>query len=93
MLFSFPLIARQVYPKGIDKAITNTTKKPETNEANVTVPGKANPPGLPGFAGRSGGWIAVLLRPQKAVFASLVRKIFETGGRFEKSNFFFFYQP
>ena len=31
--------------------------------------------------------------PQKAVFASLVRKIFETGGRFEKSNFFFFYQP
>ena len=76
----------------MEKAITITTKDSETNEANVTVPGKANPPGLPGFAGRSGGWwIAVLLRPQKAVFASLVRKIFETGTCFEKSNFFFPY--
>jgi len=35
--FSFPLIATQVYSKGIDKAITITTKESETNEANVTM--------------------------------------------------------
>ena len=28
----------------------------------------------------------------KVLFASLVRKIFETGERFEKSNFFLFYR-
>jgi len=55
VLFSFPLIARQVYPKGIDKAITNTTKKPETNEAYVTMAEKSKIPELPDSAGSSGG--------------------------------------
>ena len=35
--FILLLIATQVYSKGIDKAITITTKELETNEANVTM--------------------------------------------------------
>ena len=78
----------------MEKAITITTKESETNEANVTVAGKANPQGYRTLPVALGDWwIAILLRPQKVVLTSLVRKIFETRGRFEKSNFFFFYQP
>jgi len=37
------------------KAITITTKQPETNQAYVTVAGNADPPEQPDFAGSSGG--------------------------------------
>ena len=67
-------------------------KNQRANEANVTVVGKQKPPELPDFSGHFGDRrIASLLRPQKGDFASLVRKIFETRGRFEKSNFFSLY--
>ena len=73
------------------KAVAITIKQPETSQAYVAVAGNADPPERPDFADSSGGWwIASLLSPQKAVFAPLVRKIFETRGRFGKSNFFRF---
>jgi len=72
----------------MEKAITNTTKEPECKRSKCNSGGKTKAPELPDFSGHFGGrWIASLLRPQKAVFASLVRKIFETGGHFGKSNF------
>lgn len=60
---SFRLIARQVYPEGIDNAITNTTKEPEGKRSKCNSGGKSNTPELPDFSGHPGDRrIASLLR-------------------------------